>query len=103
MQNRIPEGGLFDPLSFGRRGADRRDRLLPAQIRQIARTVARTPEVMIKVLPSGAKSVAAVRQHLAYVGRNGEIELQTDDGHLELPRRAPGFRRDRRKGSRLGR
>jgi relaxase-like protein len=42
--------------------------------------VARTPEVMVKVLPSAATSVAAVRQHLAYVGRNGEVELQTDDG-----------------------
>jgi hypothetical protein len=80
MSNRIREGGLFDPLSFGRRGPDRRDRLLPGQIRQIARTVARTPEVMVKVLPSAATSVAAVRQHLAYVGRNGEVELQTDDG-----------------------
>jgi hypothetical protein len=80
MPNRTPEGGLFDPLSFGRRGPERRDRLSPAQIRQIARTVARTPEVMVKVLPSGATSVAAVRQHLAYVGRNGEVELQTDDG-----------------------
>ena len=80
MPNRIPEGGLFDPVSFGRRGPDRRDRLSPAQIRQIARTVARTPEVMVKVLPSGATSVAAVRQHLAYVGRNGDVELQTDDG-----------------------
>ena len=80
MPNRVPEGGLFDPLSFGRRGPDRRDRLSPAQIRQIARTVARTPEVMVKVLPSAATSVSAVRQHLAYVGRNGEVALQTDDG-----------------------
>ena len=80
MANLIPEGGLFDLLSFGRRRPGRRDRLSPAQIEQIARTVARTPEVMVKVLPSGASSVAAVRQHLAYVGRNGEVELQTDDG-----------------------
>jgi hypothetical protein len=85
MPNRVPEGGLFDPLSFGRRGPDRRDRLSPAQIRQIACTVARTPEVMVKVLPSAATSVSAVRQHLAYVGRNGEVALQTDDGqHLQV-------------------
>jgi hypothetical protein len=88
MPNRVPEGGLFDPLSFGRRGPDRRDRLSPAQIRQIARTVARTPEVMVKVLPSAATSVSAVRQHLAYVGRNGEVALQTDDGQQLQDREA---------------
>jgi hypothetical protein len=88
MPNRIPESGLFDPLSFGRRGPDRRDRLSPAQIRQIARTVARTPEVMVKVLPSAATSVAAVRQHLTYVGRNGEVELRTDDGQRLQDREA---------------
>jgi hypothetical protein len=35
---------------------------------------------MVKVLPAGANSLAAVRQHLAYVGRQGDVELQTDDG-----------------------
>ncbi len=89
MPNRIPEGPLFDLVSHGRRGPGRRDRLSTAQIQQIARTVARTPEVMVKVLPAGANSVAAVRQHLAYVGRQGEVELQTDDGQRLLDREAP--------------
>jgi hypothetical protein len=80
MPNPITEGPLFALVSHGRRGRGRRDRLSPAQIQQIARTVARTPEVMVKVLPAGANSVAAVRQHLAYVGRQGNVELQTDDG-----------------------
>jgi hypothetical protein len=80
MRNRVPDGPLFDPLSYGRRGSGRRDRLSPAQIQQIARTVTRTPEVMIKVLPAGASSVAAVRQHLTYVGRQRDVALQTDDG-----------------------
>ena len=80
MPNRIPEGPPFELVSLGRRGPGRRDRLSPAQIQQIARTVARTPEVMVKVLPAGANSVAAVRQHLAYVGRQGDVELQTDNG-----------------------
>jgi len=70
--------------------ARRRDRLSPAQIQQIARTVARTPEVMVKVLPAGANSVAAVRQHLAYVGRQGDVELQTDDGQRLQDRDAAG-------------
>jgi hypothetical protein len=80
MRNRVPDGPLFDPLSYGRRGPGQRDYLSPAQIQQIARTVARTPEVMVKVLPAGASSVAAVRRHLDYVGRYGDVELQTDDG-----------------------
>ena len=80
MPNRIPEVPLFDLVSHGRRGPGRRDRLSPVRIQQIACTVARTPEVMVKVLPAGANSVAAVRQYLAYVGRQGEVELLTDDG-----------------------
>jgi len=84
MRIRAPEDPLFDPISFGRRGPGRRDRLSPAHIEQIVRTVSRTPEVMVKVLPSAANSASAVRKHLAYVGRNGEVELETDDGrHLE--------------------
>ncbi len=88
MRNRVPDGLLFDPVSHGRHGPDRRDRLSPAQIQQIARTVARTPEVMVKVLPVGAHSVAGVRQHLAYVGRQGDVELQTDDGQRLQDREA---------------
>ncbi len=80
MPNQTPEGPPFELVSHGRRGPGRRDCLSPAQIQQIARTVTRTPEVMIKVLPAGANSVAAVRQHLAYVGRQGDVELLTDDG-----------------------
>jgi hypothetical protein len=88
MRNRVPEGPVFDLLSYGRRGSGLRDRLSPAQIQQIARTVARTPEVMVKVLPAGANSLAAVRQHLAYVGRQGDVELQTDDGQRLQDREA---------------
>ena len=80
MPSRIPEGRLFDLVSHVRRGPGWRNRLSPAQIQQIARIVARTPEVMVKVLPAGANSVASVRRHLAYVGRQGDVELLTDDG-----------------------
>ena len=80
MRIRAPEDPLFEPISYGRRGPGRRDRLSLAHIEQIVRTVARTPEVMVKVLPSAANSASAVRKHLAYVARNGEVELETDDG-----------------------
>jgi hypothetical protein len=35
---------------------------------------------MVKVLPKGATTSRAVKRHLDYVGRHGELELETDDG-----------------------
>lgn len=71
---------LFDLLSYARSGPGRRARLSPAEVELIARTVRRTPEVMVKVLPRGAQTAGAVRKHLDYIGRKGELELETDDG-----------------------
>lgn len=70
----------FDLMSYARRGPGRRDHLSPAQIQQIARTVQRTPEVMVKVLPRGSNSLASVQKHLGYIGRHGEVPLETDEG-----------------------
>jgi hypothetical protein len=63
-----------------RRGPGRRDRLTPVQIEQIARTTRRVPEVVVKVLPKAATDAKTVRKHLDYIGRYGELELETDDG-----------------------
>ncbi len=71
---------LFDIASYARRGPGRRDRLSPAEVQQIARTVGRTPEVMVKVLSGGGQDLGAVGRHLDYLGRAGELELETDDG-----------------------
>jgi hypothetical protein len=71
---------LFDLFSYARRGPGDRYRLSSAEIDQIARTVRRTPEVMVKVLPKGANSLGAVQRHLAYIGRKGDLDLGTDDG-----------------------
>jgi hypothetical protein len=71
---------LLDIASYARRGPDRRDRLSPAEIEQISRTANRSPEVMVKVLTKGAQNLGAVRRHLRYIGREGEINLETDDG-----------------------
>jgi hypothetical protein len=71
---------LFDLFSFARRGPGRRDHLSPGEIQQVARTVRRTPEVMVKVLPKSASTLAAVRKHLEYIGRKGNLDLETDDG-----------------------
>lgn len=71
---------LLDIASYARRGPGRTDRLSPAEVAQIARTVGRTPEVMVKVLSNGGQSASAVRRHLDYLGRGGELEIETDDG-----------------------
>jgi hypothetical protein len=46
----------------------------------IGRTVRRTPEVMVKVLTKDSNSLRSVARHLNYIGRRGELELETDDG-----------------------
>ena len=50
--------------------------------RSIARTVRRTPEVMIKVLSRGGQDLKAVRRHLEYLRdrEEGELAIETDDG-----------------------
>jgi hypothetical protein len=70
---------LLNVVSYGRRGSGRRDHLTPAQYEQIARTVRRAPEVMIKV-SGGARSLRGLAKHLDYIGREGELEIETDDG-----------------------
>jgi hypothetical protein len=80
MSTRAHSGEPFDLVSYARRGSGRRDHFSLGQIGQIARTVNRTPEVMIKVLPKGANDLAAVRKHLDYIGRKGEVDLETDEG-----------------------
>ncbi len=73
-------GMLFDLLSYARRGPGRRDRVTSTDLPQIARTVGRTPEVMVKVLSRGANDLTAVRKHLEYIGRKGEVDVETDGG-----------------------
>jgi type IV secretory pathway VirD2 relaxase len=35
---------------------------------------------MVKVLPKSANTLAAARKHLEYIGRKGELDLESDDG-----------------------
>ncbi|MDT8835858.1 relaxase/mobilization nuclease domain-containing protein [Paraburkholderia fungorum] len=57
---------------------------------QLARTLRRTPEVMVKITnkASGAQGMGAVRRHLRYVSRNGRVELEDQDGTTMLGREA---------------
>jgi hypothetical protein len=70
---------LLDIFSVGRAGPQSRPHFSRAQIEQIARTVRRTPEVMVKVT-GGGTSGGAVSAHFGYISRHGELEIETDDG-----------------------
>ena len=49
---------------------------------QIARTTRRSPEVMVKITNrlGAGKGMAAIRNHLIYISRNGKLDLETDTG-----------------------
>ena len=71
---------LLDIGSYAWRGPGHRDRLSPEEIAHIGRTVRRTPEVMVKVLSKDSNNLRSVARHLNYIGRRGELELETDNG-----------------------
>jgi len=79
---RIRDGEpLLDVVSYARGGSrETGGRLTAAQLQQIRRTVRRTPEAVVKVLPRASNDLTAVGKHLDYIGRNGKLELETDDG-----------------------
>ncbi len=72
--------GWLDIGSYARHGPGRRDRLSSAQLAFIASTVRRTPEVMIKMLNQGGRELGSVARHLKYLDRDGELEIDTDEG-----------------------
>jgi hypothetical protein len=77
------EKPLLDIASYARRGPGKARALLPSEIETIARTVRRTPEVMVKVLSHGGQDLGAVTRHFDYLNRKGELDIETDDGqHL---------------------
>jgi hypothetical protein len=71
---------ILDLRSYARRGPGHRDRLSPAEIAQIARTVRRVPEAVVKVLSRDSSNFASISRHVGYIGRYGDLELETDDG-----------------------
>ena len=73
--------GLFDIVSYGRAGPEMPGRFSLEQIDTHLSTVARTPEVMVKVTGGGTKR-GAVAAHFAYIGRRGAFEIETDEGEL---------------------
>lgn len=71
---------LFDLSSYARRGPGRRDRLSASELALVSRTARRTPEVMVKVLSKGSTGLASVGKHFGYIGRYGQLALETDEG-----------------------
>lgn len=71
---------LLDIVSLGRVGPNGSVRLSAEQIAAIDRTVRRVPEVVIKVLPKDGNNLRSVSRHFSYIGRDGKLELETDDG-----------------------
>jgi hypothetical protein len=69
---------FLDLASYGRWGPGRDQSLLPAQIEHIARTVRRTPEVMVKI-SGGGQSAKAMAAQFKYLSRR-DFEIETDEG-----------------------
>jgi len=78
--NLLEDQALLDIGSYASQGPGQRDHLSPAQLEQISRTVSRVPEAVVKVLPKDANNFSSVMRHVGYIGRYGELELETDDG-----------------------
>jgi hypothetical protein len=68
---------ILDIASYGRVAAS----LTPHQLARITMTIRRVPEVMVKV-SGGARTLVGVEQHMAYIGRDGELGLETDMGEV---------------------
>ena len=75
---RLPkEEPLLNIASYARGGPRAADRLTPWQIEQIRLTVNRAPEAVVKVLPRSSNDLKAVGKHIDYIGRRGNLELES--------------------------
>lgn len=78
---RLPkEEPLLDISSYAHGGPRAADRLTPVQLEQIRLTVNRAPEAVVKVLPHASNDLKAVGRYLDYIGRQGHLSLEGDDG-----------------------
>jgi hypothetical protein len=80
---------LLDLASYGRRGPGQRRTLAAPDLAHALRTARGAPEVVVKV-SGGARTTRGVGAHLDYIGREGEQEIETDDGRRISE---PGFER----------
>lgn len=74
------EEPLLDIVSLGRRGP-RAPPLTRVQIAHAGRTVQGVPEVMVRV-SGGARTLRGVQTHIDYIGREGEVQVESDQGEM---------------------
>jgi Relaxase/Mobilisation nuclease domain len=70
---------LLDIGSYGRRAPGQPRTLVAAEVAYALRTARGAPEVVVKV-SGGARTARGVGDHLDYIGRDGEQEIEMDDG-----------------------
>ena len=82
---------LLNIASYARGGPRAAGGLTPSQIEQIRLTVNRVPEAVVKVLPRNSNDLKAVSKHIDYIGRRGDLELESDDGERLRGRVGPAL------------
>ena len=55
----------------------------PAGREKLAATVRKAPEVMVKI-SGGGKDMRSIKAHMDYISRNGEVELEDEQGRIHL-------------------
>ncbi len=80
---RIASSGppALDLFGGGRSGPREELRFTRSQMELIARTVRRTPEVMVKVT-GGGTTLGKVSAHMRYISQKGKLAMYTDEGDV---------------------
>lgn len=53
----------------------------PATREKVARTAKKSPEVMVKI-SGGGKNMKHIKAHMDYISRNGEVQLEDENGEI---------------------
>jgi len=78
---------LLDIVSYGRKGPGGILRFSSDELAQIRRTIDRAPEVMVKIT-GGGREASSVQVHLDYIGRQGKLPIEDDEGRAHHGRSA---------------
>jgi tryptophan 2,3-dioxygenase len=70
----------------------------PANKSRLLRTINKAPEVLVKI-SGGGKDMGSIKAHLDYISRNGEVELEDEQGRINLGKEDVRLIRDDWKGS----
>lgn len=81
------QDSVLEIVSRGRKGPGGQIRLSAGQLEEVARTVRKVPEVVVKV-SGGARDAGGAKGHFAYIDRHGKLEIETDEGRALLGKEA---------------